>query len=151
MTARTYINREEQPIPRPVLHAAAILVLALLATVGWARWSGMEPIAQPPQMIAETVRSLVLTRRDDGGLTVTDGITGALIADLAPSEVGFAAAAERALAHTRKTHRLDMTLPVRLVRWEGGKFSLIDPATGWRTDLRAFGKTSVGALARLMD
>ena len=144
MTAQTYINRDEQPIPRAVLRAAGILILAILAVVGWARLSGMEPIAQTAGDGGRgRTRAGADAPRRRWRLTVTDGATGALVADLGPTEGGLRSAAERALAHARKMNGLDMTAPVTVVRWQGGKYSVIDPATGWRTELRAFGVPSV--------
>ncbi len=138
-------------IPPVVLRAAAVLVVGAIVSIGAARLSGMQPVATPPVAAPAAERSLVIIRDADGGARVTDSESGVLVADLDPLGAGFIAGVDRALARERMKNGLHGDLPVRLVRWEDGRLSLIDPATGWRVELQGFGPDNLEAFARLLD
>lgn len=138
-------------VPPVVLRATAVLVVGAVLAIATARLTGVPPAALPPVAAPAVERALVIVRDTAGGVRVTDAGTGVLVADLDPLAAGFIAGVDRALARERMKHGLDGDLPVRVVRWEDGRLSLIDPATGWRAELQGFGPDNLEAFARLLD
>jgi len=141
-----------ETIPRVILRAIGSLVILSVVLVAWARYTGMEPAASPPADRA--VHTEVPIRIEAEGLarvTVRNAETGAVVAELSEAEGGFIAGVERAYARQRMLAGLPEDAPVRLVRWDDGKLSLIDPATGWRAELHGFGRDNTQAFARLFD
>ena len=143
--------RSPDHVPPVALRAAAALVVGAILAIGAARLGGVTPAATPPVSAPAAERALVIIPHADGGARVTDAVTGVLVADLDPLGAGFIAGVDRALARIRMQNGLDRDLPVRLVRWQDGRFSLIDPASGWRMELQGFGPDNLEAFARLLD
>ena len=138
-------------VPPVLLRGAAILVIGAIVLIGAARLTGVPPAALPPLSAPAVERSIAIVRDGAGGVRVSDAATGRLIAALDMESAGFIGGVDRALARERMKHGLDPALPVRLVRWQDGRLSLLDPATGWRAELVGFGPDNQKAFARLLD
>lgn len=149
--AGTVSQRHPDQLPPVLLRGAAILVVGAILMIGAARLTGVPPAATPPASEPAAERSIVILPDGAGGVSVTDAATGALVAALDMESAGFIAGVDRALAFERGKHGVDRSLPVRLVRWQDGRMSLIDPATGWRAELVGFGPDNLRAFARLLD
>ena len=76
---------------------------------------------------------------------------GTVIAEFSSDKGGFVAGIHRVLDRVRGQRGLPNDLPVRLVAWEDGRLSLIDDATGWRSELTGFGADNLATFARLMN
>jgi putative photosynthetic complex assembly protein len=148
-TART---RPDDRIPRLFLRAILAMVLVSLAIASYARLTGMQPIATPPDDSTPAVaeRMIQIKGNLDASATVwTPG--GELVAEFGPMEAGFISGVHRALARERMLAKVEGNPPVRLVRYADGRLGLRDPATGWRVELIGFGDTNRDAFAALLD
>lgn len=144
-------HRDPHPVPRAVLRASGVLVAVALLAVGGARLTGTPPSALPEPSVEASAREIVMARNDQGGIIVTDAETGETIADLDMQQAGFIAGVDRALDRERMKAGLPPDLPVRLVRWQNGRLSLVDPVTDWDVELIGFGPDNEAAFARLLD
>ncbi|MGB0497139.1 MAG: photosynthetic complex assembly protein PuhC [Rubricella sp.] len=141
----------KEKIPKALVIGIATLCLSVLALVTVARLVGMEPSAMPPTGAVAAERYLILAGTETGGMIVTDAETGEIVADLDPTQAGFIGGVERALDHARGVNGdIPSETPVRLVRWDTGRLTLIDPESGWRMELIGFGETNYRAFAALM-
>jgi putative photosynthetic complex assembly protein len=140
-----------ETVPRVILRAIGALVVLSVVLVAWARLSGMEPAASPPDRAVRAEASIVIEAEGLARVTVLNAETGAIVAELSETEGGFIAGVQRAYARQRMLAGLPEDAPVRLVRWEDDRMSLIDPATGWRAELHGFGRDNTEAFARLLD
>jgi putative photosynthetic complex assembly protein len=152
MADLTQTQPQSEKIPRALVRAMLALVLGVLALVTIARVTGMEPAAQPPIANVAYERLIVIGDNPAGGVLVTDAVTGAVIADLVENSGGFVGGVRRALEYDRSLHQgIPADAPVRLVRWDDGRLSLIDPESDWAMELWGFGETNYRAFAALID
>ncbi len=150
MTARTArIRQDREMVPRVLLRAVALLLLAVLLMVSWARLTGQTPAAMPPDSKIVQERTLYLFGEMSGAVRVLDE-NGTMIADLPPNKGGFIAGVSRSLTLKRRQAGIDPGLPVRLVKFDDGHLGLRDDASGWRAELIGFGKDNTAAFARLL-
>jgi putative photosynthetic complex assembly protein len=70
---------------------------------------------------------------------------------IAFGEGGFVRATMRRLAKARAASAIGAERPFRLVRWENGALSLIDPATGKEAEIYGYGADHVRAFAELLE
>jgi len=147
----TLDKRDREMIPRFLVRAMFALMAVSLIVVAFARWTGHPPSAMPPQDVAiKTQRTLQISAEMNGSVRVVD-IDGTMVADLDPTQGGFIAGVSRALARVRGNHGVAIDAPVRVVRFEDGRLTLIDDATGWRAELFGFGHDNAAAFARLLE
>ncbi|MBI1386055.1 MAG: phosphonoacetaldehyde hydrolase [Rhizobiales bacterium] len=136
--------------PILALWGCAALVAAALVIASSARLTGYGrttvPISQPAQS-----RSLVFTDTADGGILVAEGGSGAGVRTIPARKRGFVRVVMRGLAAQRKRIGADASLPFELTRWQDGRLSISDPATGESIELRAFGLPNERAFAELME
>jgi putative photosynthetic complex assembly protein len=143
---------ESMQIPRPVLIATGLLLLAVLLLAGAARLTGVgtfhNPQVDPAQALA--MRDLRFADAADGGVEVRNAADGAIVTVLAPETHGFVRGSLRALGRERIRRGFDDQIPFRVASWPDGRLTLEDPATGTLVDLRAFGETNAESFARLL-
>jgi putative photosynthetic complex assembly protein len=136
--------------PKPILRVAVIVVLAtftlaVLASqfgIGKSRDEYGAPVAQ---------RSLSFDDAPDGGILVTDGVTGELALTLPSGTNGFLRGSLRALADRRRIAQLSQEAPFMLTAWEDGRVTLDDPLTKQRIAVSSFGPTQVKSFVALLD
>ena len=138
-----------QPFPRKVLIAAATLIVLTITLAASARWSGWGS-SREPEAAANQSRELRFEDLADGSIAVYQAKDGRLVDTLAPGTNGFVRIVMRSLARERRINALGPQIPFRLVRWEDGRLSVDDPATGRHIDLGAFGAANTQSFARLM-
>lgn len=136
-------------IPRPVLIGAGLLLGGAIALSLLAQTSGIGRVALPT---AAPLASLELRFADraDGAVTVYAGRGDEVIAVLAPESNGFIRGVMRGLARSRKLSEIGPQVPFTLTRWNDGRLSLRDRATGNEVELTAFGPTNAGAFEALL-
>lgn len=142
---------EKELVPARLRWALVLLVTSVLAVVTFAKVTDAPMIAQPDMgapVIAE--RSIILKGELSGAAWALD-LNGTVIARLAPEGGGFISGVWRALTQVRKQHRVPVNLPIRLIRFEGGRLALVDDHTGWRAELVGFGQDNARAFARLLN
>lgn len=133
--------------PRWVLFCAGGLIAFSLIAVGLVRLTGNGPDQRAAAAQAE--RALRFEDRPDGGISVIDGRSGAMLAVL-QGEQGFVRGALRALTRERHARGIGSEQPFQLIARTDGRLTLSDPATGSRVDLESFGPTNAGAFARFL-
>lgn len=141
---------ERELAPRRLRWATFALMLAVLALVTWARLTDAPLIAEPDMAAPiEAERQIILKGEMNGAARALD-INGTVIARLAPEGGGFVSGVWRALTQVRKQHRVPAGLPIRLIRFKGGRLALVDDHSGWRVELIGFGPDNTRAFARLL-
>jgi len=144
----------KSPFPRGALIGAALLLGFVLASVAYLRLSGAEPVAQvgaKGEPVAS--RALRFEDRGNGSVVVYDADEGAAqerVAVLETGEGGFTRGVLRALTRERQQRDIGREEPFRLIRHSNGALVLLDPATGDKIDLRAFGPTNTDAFEKLL-
>lgn len=95
-------------------------------------------------------RALRFEDRQDGGIRVIDTLTSTEIDTLAPGTNGFARGVLRALARVRTQHSVGAAPTFVLSKEVDRQLLLLDPQTGERVALLAFGHTNADAFERLL-
>ncbi|QFT81762.1 hypothetical protein FIU89_14145 [Roseovarius sp. THAF27] len=140
---------DKELVPRVLVFAVCTFVLIVLALVTWSRLSGQPVTYTPPTGAITHERTFHLSGDMSGSATVTE-LDGTLIADLNPKEGGFISGVWRVIQRERTKHRVALTGPLTLVRYDNGRIAIHDPSTGWNADLMGFGIDNAKAFARLL-
>lgn len=139
----------EQTFPRGVLIAAGLLLAFAIVAAGFGRTTRIGTVALDESTAFESVR-VRFEDRADGAVVVLDGATGAERARIAAGEGGFLRGVLRGLARERAQSGIGSTPPFELTRWQDGRLSLEDLATGRRIEIDAFGPDNVASFRRLL-
>jgi putative photosynthetic complex assembly protein len=137
-------------VPRGALVGAALLIGLSLVAATVARVTDIGASRMPE---AAPVASLDLRFEDrpDGAVAVYRAPEDRMVGVLAPGGDNFVRGVLRGLARERRRQDIGIEAPFTLARWDDGRLSLEDPATGRRIDLGAFGPTNIAAFARFME
>lgn len=146
--AKTPGKPEAELIPKPLLRAMIGIALLALALTTYAVLTDRphEGVPAPGKVVAEKL--VVLKDIDSRHVTVSDP-AGNLLLDL--PEGGFVDVMAAAVRRSRAVARITDNPPVRIVRYDNGRLAMEDPATGWSTELYAFGADSKAAFERILD
>lgn len=144
-------TRAPDHFPKVALWGAAVLVTAAIVFAAAGRQQATSSVSASAtfDLTRPTAVELGFRDREDGGVAVLDGSSGAEIATLAPGTNGFVRGVMRGLARERRLHGLDHTRPFRLARWPDGHMTLEDTATGRLIELASFGITNQAAFGAL--
>lgn len=132
-------------LPAAVKLLGSLLLLVLLL-VGWARWQGVT--VQRPDAHTLWQRELLFRDGPAGEVVAIDAGTGAQIASF-HGEQGFLRSTLRALVRERKREGMGPQAPLQLIGRSDGRLTLVDPSTGQRIDLEAFGPSNAAVFASL--
>lgn len=147
-TAQPAIHHPETGmIPGRLLVSMALLAASALAIVGAATVSGRPLVGVPQAGTVQAERLLILEGQGAKAVTIR-AADGTLLADL--ENGGFVTVVQNGLQRHRLVHGVAADLPVRLVRYDNGRLSLLDPETGWNVELYAFGADNKAAFERLL-
>lgn len=136
-------------VPKAPLYTAAGLALMTFAIAIGARFFGFAASPEPLSVPVEE-RSIRLTPQDDGTLSVLDVNTGLEVIRLSPGNGnGFIFGAMRGLDYKRSIAKVSRDTPYALTRWQNGKITLDDPATGMHIAVNSFGQTQVASFEQL--
>jgi putative photosynthetic complex assembly protein len=91
-------------------------------------------------------RDFILEGRSAQAVTVRD-VDGTVLLDL--DHGGFITVIQSAMARARVVARTEGNPPMRVVKYDNGRFVAEDPATGWSAELYAFGDDNKAAFERL--
>ena len=144
-------------VPKGALVFCAAMVGFTLVMAGAVRL-GYVPIAASPvavrtaaQLVPTATRDLSFIDREDGGLTITDVVTGDVAKSIAPGEPsGFVRGLLRGLGRERRMKNVGKAVPYRLEEWPNGQLSITDMGTGRSIELTAFGPDNRAAMAALL-
>ena len=147
MTPSTHPHSGTRPaaLALPVRWLGSLLLLVLLA-VGWARWQGVSVQFEsaPPSW----QRTLRFVDTAEGDVLALDATTGTTVARFV-GEQGFVRGTLRALSRERNRRGLGPEAPLQLTALQVGRLILLDPSTGERIGLEAFGATNLAVFAAL--
>ena len=141
-------EREPELIPIAMVRAMIGIALLSLALVSFAVLTDRPHVGVPETGAIVAQRELVLEAIDAQHVVVRNP-DGSLLIDL--PEGGFVNVIAAAVERTRTVQRIAGNPPIRVVRYENGRLSAEDPATGWSAELYAFGPDSKAAFERLLD
>ncbi|SEA33933.1 photosynthetic complex assembly protein PuhC [Rubrimonas cliftonensis] len=142
-------HAEDHHIPRGLVLAAAALALFTMVAVVYGRATDTGLMLAPQAEAVET-RSLYFTDSADGAMVVTDAVSGQMVALLSEGQDGFIRGVLRGLTRGRAVTREGGDDVLALTRWDDGRLSISDPATGERFFLNSFGADNLQAFARLL-
>jgi putative photosynthetic complex assembly protein len=134
-------------ITPPVLRLMAGIVLVSLALVTFAVVTDVPHGGQPKDSPIVAERSLIIKTGGAQAVTLYD-VDGTLLEQL--DHGGFVTVIGSGIDRERTVHKVARDLPVTLVRRENGRFSVIDPETGWSVELTIFGSDNEAAFAKLL-
>ncbi|GJE28555.1 photosynthetic complex assembly protein PuhC [Methylobacterium organophilum] len=137
----------------PIPKLAALGILGLLGfTMVAAGFGRREDIGRTVLPEATPLARLDFRAEDaaDGSIALKDAATARLLATIRPGEDGFVRGTLRSLAQARQREGLGRATPFRLTRYDDGRLSLADAATGRSIALEAFGPDNARAFARLL-
>ncbi len=137
-------------IPRGVIIGAGLLMLFTIIVAGVSHRAGAYHVAVPPTN-AVASRDLFFADQHDGGVLVTDAVTGKRVAMIEPTTGGFVRGIMRGLVREHRLKEQATGTAFRLTHWADGRLSIADPTTGESFDLEAFGSTNELAFAKLLD
>jgi putative photosynthetic complex assembly protein len=147
------VNRPASPerFPRGALIGAATLIAFSILAAGVGRLNGAATVDLASAVPVQSVE-LRFSDRSDGAVVVRQASDDREIYVVAPGTNGFIRSVLRGLARYRMLESIDNEPPFRLTRWDDGRLSLEDPATGRRIDeLAAFGPTNAGAFEQILQ
>lgn len=142
-------GHDEIIVPRLVVRAVAALMAFSLVAAVWGRQTGQGTLMTAPAPAVEE-RRLSFADAADGALVVTDALSGQVVALLSTGQDGFIRGVLRGLSRGRAVNRIEGGDVYVLTRWDDGRLSITDPASGERFDLNAFGKDNLRAFAQLL-
>jgi putative photosynthetic complex assembly protein len=134
----THHGHTEMVIPRTALFAAGALMLGSLVFVYLARTTDTGLPAAPMAAVVEQ-RSLTFEDSADGGLVVTDHLSGEVVALLSDQDDGLVEAMLRGLKHGRVIARAEGQAVYVLTLYEDGRLAIADPDSGVDISLASFG------------
>jgi putative photosynthetic complex assembly protein len=146
-TLRKTAPRGAEKIPGPILRLMLALVLASLAVTTYAALTDVPHTGVPAASPIVAERQLVIDTGDAQAVTLY-APDGTLIEHL--DHGGFITVVGSAIDRERAVHRQPLGAPVTLVRRANGRFSVVDPSTGWSAELTIFGADNEAAFARLL-
>jgi len=144
-------------VPRGALIGAGVLIALTIGAVALMRISGVGPVAQVPEPVAESVvqsRTLRFEDQPNGEVVVYESRSGGpdrVVAVLEPGNGGFIRGVLRSLARARRAGGIGAETPFQLSLQANGRLILEDPATRQRIDLQAFGPSNVEAFRQFLQ
>ena len=132
-------------LPHPVRLLGSLLLLVLLA-VGWARWQGVAVRFEDAPVLWQ--RELRFVDAAGGDVLALDARSGDTVARFV-GEQGFVRGTLRALARERGRRGLGADAALVLLAQRDGRLTLLDPSTGERIGLEAFGSSNLAVFAAL--
>lgn len=139
-----------ETIPRSLLTGAGVMVLLALVFSGVSSTTDIGALRVSTSPPASVVR-IQFRDEADGSVTVFDADHDEIVAVVAPNSNGFLRGVMRGFVRSRMLHNEGPETPFQFIRRQDGRHSVVDPATGKRVELDAFGWNNVGAFSRLMD
>ena len=142
-------SHDHDRIPKPILVGAALLLALTIGLSAFSRHTGHGTVSTPVAKAVDT-RNLHFADRKDGSVLVTDADTGQTVFVAEPGTNGFLRGVMRGMSRVRKLEKISRYEPYRLIRWDSGRISLLDPTTGSDIKLEVFGPANYSVFARLL-
>lgn len=147
---RIHNSKSDEMVPRGLVVAMFTLMLATLALVGVAQWTGAPDSGVVPDSPVVQAIDIALIG-DRSGAYAAQGLDGTVLAMSDENKAGFIGVMGRVVERKRVTAGLPVADPVTLQLHENGTMSIIDPSTGMDIALIGYGDDNVAAFRRLID
>ncbi len=150
-------HHDDPTVPKPALIGVAVLLAATMALTGAVSLGLLPQSANPSasraaqNIGAAQERMLYFADQTDGTVLISDASTGQSLKTIGFGEGGFVRATMRRLVKARRATGIGSAQPFKLVRWENGALSLMDPATGKQAEIYGYGADHVRAFAELLE
>jgi putative photosynthetic complex assembly protein len=131
----------------PLVVSALLLAAATSAVVATQISS---PVAAHDGVAVVATRDLRFADRADGGVLVTNAVSGDVVAELEPNSNNFTRALMRGLVRQRVREGQGPEIPFRLTAYADGELMLEDPVTHRNVALSAFGPTNAESFVRFL-
>ena len=115
-------------MPKGFIALTGGLMLFIIAIAGTARISHNNRVILPPTT-AVASRDLAFADLPNGGVDVSDAVTGAHIHTVVPTTGGFLRGVMRGLVRDHRRMDGEARTSFRLTRWADGRLSIEDPTT----------------------
>lgn len=153
----SHVASHDPTVPRGALIGAAAMLLFTLAATG-ATSLGLIPRSADPnasraaQNVAPAqTRELRFADREDGAVVVTDAVSDTIVKVIEYGQGGFFRATMRRMAKARIAAGIGAEPPFKLILWDNGALSLIDPQTGRETEIHGFGADHSRVFADMLE
>ena len=144
-------KRDREMIPRILVRAMFLMVLAALALAAYARLTDRPLVAAPPEGVEVITERVIVLSGDMAGRALVTDMEGRVIADLPGDKGGFVAGIWRVLQRERMLRRMPDDLPVRLTLYADNRLVVYDDFSGWRAQLVGFGIDNYRTFYNLLD
>jgi putative photosynthetic complex assembly protein len=135
-------------LPRGVLIGAGLLLAFAFSITLFGRSADVGAVHMPSSQPYQILH-LHFADQNDGGITITDAVSGGVLSQIQPGTNGFLRSMMRGFAHERSRDGIGAETPFTLTRWDDGTLSVTDETTGRRVDLDAFGPSQTEPFASL--
>jgi len=135
-------------VPRGPLIGAFLLVALVFGVAIQARVSGKTASEEPVTAVAQQ-REVRFDPQEDGTLAVVDVDQNREITRLHSDKNGFIFGMLRGIKQKRDVAHTDSMTPLRITRWQDGRMTLDDPATGMHIAVSSFGPTQIASFQQL--
>ncbi len=135
-------------VPRGALLGMLGLALAALVGAGVSRTTGIGVTTNLTGSAVE-VRDLRFIDQADGSIAVFNDALDQPATRIPAGAGGFIRGILRGMSRGRKLGAISSEAPYRLTRWDDGRMTVSDPATGHSIDLGAFGPDNYGIFRQL--
>jgi putative photosynthetic complex assembly protein len=142
-------GRATNRFPLWILLSAAALLIFSASAILFGQSTGMG-LVQSEIGRPVAVRDVTIMRAPGDVVVVTDVASGGVIAAYPADTGGFVRGSLRAFERMREVAAAPQDAPYRIIKWDTGRVSLSDTATGQRIYLEAFGRDNAAAFAALL-
>jgi putative photosynthetic complex assembly protein len=140
----------DEPFPRTMLVTAGLMIAFAIGAAGFGRATHIGTVSVAESQAWQSIR-VRFEDRPDGAIVMLDEASGDERARLAAGQGGFVRGVLRSLARERAQSGIDAGPPFELTRWQDGRLSLQDLATGRRIEIDAFGPDNAASFRNLLD
>ena len=141
---------EDRPIPKAAIISACVLIAFTIVVAATSKQTGLgKTQVQFATVVQE--RDLFFEDKAEGAVDVIDAADGSIIKTYYAGEGAFIRGVMRGLVRERRSHGAGPEVPFRLEKHADGRYSINDPVTKRRIDLKPFGETNYMAFAALLD
>ena len=139
----------DEPFPRRMLVTAGLMIAFAIAAAGFGRATHVGTVSVAESKAWQSIR-VRFEDRPDGAIVMLDA-SGSERARVPAGQGGFVRGVLRSLARERAQSGIGAGPAFELTRWQDGRLSLQDLATGRRIEIDAFGPTNAASFRTLLD
>ena len=147
---RKMLNKDREMILRALIRGVLFMITCAVALSAYSVWSDRPSASALPASPIVKERTITMKSEISGATYIAD-IDGTVLLDAGPGAGGFMGVMSRVVERSRTVNNMDMSAPVRLVKFANNRVAIIDDETNWSADLMGFGSENWAAFATLLD